>query len=70
MVFITELKEWGNSYGIRISKKQAQELGLVPKQKVRVDLDCKLPGDGFGIFKGGPSYTKKDRLELEGRQRW
>lgn len=34
-----KLLEWGNSYGIRISKDDVQRFGLKPNQDVRIRLE-------------------------------
>ena len=58
-MFDTELKEWGNSYGIRITKRQAEQLGLKKGDIVNIDLVKKDPtADGFGIFKGAGSFER------------
>lgn len=58
-MFDVELKEWGNSYGIRISKAQARQLGLKKGDTMNVDLIKKdIRAEGFGIFKGAPSFER------------
>ena len=60
-MFDVELKEWGNSYGIRISKVQARRLGLKKGDTMNVDLVKKDPAaDGFGIFKGAPPFERDE----------
>lgn len=36
---ITKIKKWGNSYGIRILKKNMEELGIFPNDAVEVHID-------------------------------
>lgn len=58
-MFDVELKEWGNSYGIRISKTQAKQLGLKKGDTINVDLVKKdFSADGFGIFKGAGPFER------------
>jgi antitoxin component of MazEF toxin-antitoxin module len=40
--------EWGNSYGIRLSKADVEELGLQPGDEVVVDVKAK-PGDEIDV---------------------
>ena len=51
MIIDLELKEWGNSYGIRISKEVAKQAGVKNGDTVSIDM-IKKKKDGFGIFKG------------------
>lgn len=34
-----EVKVWGNSYGIRLGKKQLEKMGIQPGQKVKVLIE-------------------------------
>ncbi|MDD9952851.1 MAG: hypothetical protein OXR66_00780 [Candidatus Woesearchaeota archaeon] len=54
----TEIKSWGNSYGIRISKKLATKLGITKGDKVAFDLKKLEDIDGFGICKKSEPYER------------
>jgi len=61
MLLAAEIKEWGNSYGIRISKKAAEKAGLKPGDRVSVPIE-KQPGDAdalFGLWKGSAQFTRE-----------
>lgn len=46
--------EWGNSYGIRITKADAERLGLEPGDEVLLEVTAK-PGDEIDVS-GLPSF--------------
>jgi hypothetical protein len=46
-----QLKQWGNSFGIRISKKEAAQLQLAPGDRVTVVIQ-RPSASGFGMLKG------------------
>lgn len=52
MLIDTELKTWGNSFGIRVTKAQAERLGLNRDDCLRVTLEKKKPKSAFGVCKG------------------
>lgn len=51
-----ELKEWGNSYGIRIPRKVAKQLGFRKGDTIQVQLKKMQEVDGFGIFEGSEPF--------------
>jgi len=53
------LKNWGNSYGIRISKKEANELGLRVGDTLQAAIVKKGQLDGFGIFRGAKPFVRE-----------
>lgn len=63
-MFDVEVKEWGNSYGLRISKKKAQQLGLKPGDKVNIDLVKKTAIQGFGMFRGARPFQREKEDDL------
>ncbi|MBR9700731.1 hypothetical protein GOV11_02600 [Candidatus Woesearchaeota archaeon] len=59
MAIDTQLKEWGNSYGIRISKKTAQKLNLKRGDSLSVDIVRKgRTFTGFGICKNATAFRR------------
>jgi len=54
-----ELKKWGNSYGLRVSKKQAKRLGLQEGDKVEADLVRKTTAVGFGMCRGAQPFVRE-----------
>ncbi|MDD9952853.1 MAG: hypothetical protein OXR66_00790 [Candidatus Woesearchaeota archaeon] len=57
-----ELKEWGNGYGIRISKSTAQKIGAVKGEKMTCKLTKKSTdgSDIFGIIEGTYAPFKRE----------
>lgn len=55
-----ELKEWGNSYAIRISKKEAKALGIEKGDMVVVDVKENKPSmrELFGKYKGTKPFVR------------
>ena len=56
-----ELKEWGNSYAIRISKKEAKALGIEKGDMVVVDVKENKPRtikEMFGCCKGSKPFVR------------
>lgn len=52
---IVELKEWGNSYAIRIPKKKAHKFGFRKGQHLRLRLETSEKIEPLGLCKGcGP----------------
>lgn len=52
MMIYTELKEWGNSYGIRVTKEQARRMKLREGEQVKVKVKKNEIESAFGILKG------------------
>lgn len=50
-----KILKWGNSYGIRLSKADAREMGLSPGDEVVVDVKAK-PGEEIDVS-GLPSFN-------------
>jgi antitoxin component of MazEF toxin-antitoxin module len=59
-----ELKQWGNSYGIRIPKSVAEKAGLKKGDVVSVPLkkETFAISDFFGICKGAESFERERGL--------
>ena len=56
-----ELKEWGNSYAIRISKKEAKVLGIAKGDMVVVDVKerkIRSINELFGSCKGSKPFVR------------
>lgn len=65
MVIIeAELKQWGNSYGIRIPKSVAQKAGFEKGDKLRVPLEKKKYSVElmFGKWKGTAPFKRERNL--------
>ena len=60
-VIETELKRWGNSYGIIIPKDVIREHGLKGGDTIKVDFMGKKKVDGFGLL---PEIGRFDREEF------
>lgn len=62
-----EVKRWGNSYGVRLSKGAAEEEGLQPGDKVHVSLQkIVTPNpDFFGLAKRYPAKRKLTYAEFK-----
>jgi len=62
-MFTGKLQTWGNSYGVRIPKRQARRLGLSLNQTVAIETAVTIPDDGFGMCKNLPTFVrnKEDR---------
>lgn len=59
MMITGKLQTWGNSYGIRIPKKQAKRLGLRPDQTVAIEISSTTPDNGFGMCKNLPAFVRE-----------
>ena len=63
-----KLLEWGNSYGIRLSKDDVQRFGLRPHHEVRIRLE--IGGDALRVndlpsFDLGGAADRHDELFAE-----
>ncbi len=59
MLLDVEVKKWGNSYGLRLTKRVAKQLELKNGDTVNIDIIKKLQTmKGFGMFKGAAPYEK------------
>ena len=61
-----ELKEWGNSVGVLIPKSILRDLGLHKGDTVSVEIISKKKIDGFGRFRGAPSFKRDHASHREG----
>jgi len=60
-----DLKNWGNSYGIRISKKLADELQMKKGDTMILEVKRKIRQvEGFGMFKGAKPFVRDSDDEL------
>lgn len=61
MLLDLEVKKWGNSYGLRLTKKAAKQLDINSGDVVNIDVVKKRrTTEGFGMFKGAPSFERED----------
>lgn len=59
MIIEAEIKEWGNSYGIRIPKREAEKAGLKPGDRIDVPLERRGDIDRFfGLWRDIPSFER------------
>jgi len=68
MELALEVKKIGNSIGVIIPKKLAENMGITPGEKIIVDFRRKSPKDLFGILKGielDPTKAKVFREDEE-----
>jgi len=56
----TEVKKWGNSFGVIIDRKTTKKLKLKEGQKISIDIVPREKISGFGITKGAKPF-KRDR---------
>ena len=55
-----KLKQWGNSLGIVIPREIIKDEELHEGEIIKVEIVKNKRIDGFGIFKGMPSFSKED----------
>lgn len=55
-----KVKKWGNSYGIIIPKKTADELDISTDEVLDVEIVKKRRRSGFGICKGASPYKEEE----------
>lgn len=62
-----KILEWGNSYGIRLSKADAREMGLSPGDEVVVEVktkpDEKIDVSGLPSFNLGGLADEHDEVD-------
>jgi hypothetical protein len=60
MMIEAEVKQWGNSYGIRFSKKIAKQLKIEPGEKFWMEIknDYYTVDRFFGICKGSRPFKR------------
>lgn len=64
--------EWGGSIGIRISRKEAERLGIRPGQEIDLKIlpaDHRLDVSHFHTFSDGRGARDHDRILGEARSR-
>jgi hypothetical protein len=62
MLIQGKLQKWGNSYGIRVSKKTASRMGAQKNATVTVEIRESPSKTGFGMFPDLPSF-KRDKSD-------
>lgn len=55
-----KVKQWGNSLALVIPKDMARREELNVGDVVKVDISKDKRVDAFGIFKGGPRFSRED----------
>ena len=40
---ITKIKKWGNSFGVRLTKKELEEYGLKEGDKIKIKIEKVIP---------------------------
>ena len=60
-----KVKQWGHSLGIIISKDLVRIENINAGDIVKVEISKEKRIDGFGMFKGIPSYTKEKETHGE-----
>ncbi len=59
-----EVKRWGNSLAIRLTKRDLEQLGVEEGDKVRVQVE-RLPGSGKVDLSHLPTFHDPDPLTSE-----
>ena len=54
----TKIKRWGNSLALIVPKDIAKHEDLREGDIVKIDISKEKRVDAFGMFKGGPSFTR------------
>jgi antitoxin component of MazEF toxin-antitoxin module len=65
---LAEIKRWGNSYAIRVSRAEVEKLGLREGAQVRVRIE-KLPSGPIDLS-GLPTVRDRDRRASEHLDRY
>ncbi|HLG23403.1 MAG TPA: AbrB/MazE/SpoVT family DNA-binding domain-containing protein [Candidatus Nanoarchaeia archaeon] len=58
----SKIKKWGNSLGIIIPRKVAEQIDLKEGEEVSVDIIKKKRNDSFGIFKGAKPFHREEDI--------
>lgn len=58
-----KIKQWGNSLALVIPKEIAKLEELNVGDVVKIDISKEKRVDAFGIFKGGPSFSRDDEAD-------
>jgi len=56
---MAEIKKWGNSFAVRLTKRKLEEYGLRPGDKVKIEIEKFRPGDEVDLS-GIPTFTETD----------
>jgi len=60
-----KVKQWGNSLALIIPKNVVKIEELSEGDFVKLDISKEKRVDGFGIFKGGPHFSKEDKADSD-----
>jgi antitoxin component of MazEF toxin-antitoxin module len=61
---ITKIKKWGNSFGVRITKKELEEYGLKEGEEVKVKIEKVIPKKEVDLS-NLPTFTETDEKVSE-----
>jgi len=61
---ITKIKKWGNSFGVRITKKELEEYGLKEGEEVKVKIEKVIPKKEVDLS-NLPTFTETDERVSE-----
>ena len=58
-----KVKQWGNSLALIIPKDVVKREELNIGDTIKVEIIKERRVDAFGIFKGGPPFSKEDKAD-------
>ena len=61
---ITKIKKWGNSFGVRITKKELEEYSLKEGEEVKVKIEKVIPKKEVDLS-NLPTFTETDERVTE-----
>jgi len=61
MILVTEVKEWGNSFGVHIPKAEAKKLNITKGDKITMKITKKSYDidEVFGTYKGTGPFVRE-----------
>jgi antitoxin component of MazEF toxin-antitoxin module len=61
---ITKIKKWGNSFGVRLTKKELEEYGLKEGDKIKIMIEKVKPEKGIDLS-DIPTFSELDERASE-----
>ena len=61
---ITKIKKWGNSFGVRLTKKELEEYGLKEGEEVKIKIEKVIPKKEVDLS-NLPTFTDTDEKVSE-----
>ena len=61
---ITKIKKWGNSFGVRLTKKELEEYGLKEGDEVKIKIEKVKPGKEVDLS-DIPTFSETDEKVSE-----